>query len=219
MGIRIHRAMGWGMPWSDFERLTTLKEEDGDHSKYWLSHLLYETFEQATHEQLTLTEEEHKAQWDAPGTSILERHLTSTKFTLGTGEEPVFGSPTDLYFDVGYDVTDHVGFLPALYLKDKWSRYDDDLDYAFERLRDGPAGSADIRDLATYSQFGHYPWTNDLMYADGSHMPWRHWYELKDRDDWFPAVPAEIRWYLKKLEIMDDAGINQLRPMIAQWWS
>ena len=42
---------------------------------------------------------------------------------------------------------------------------------------------------------------------------------LRRRDDWLPGIPTEIRWYLTQHGIMFDEGVNQLRPIVTQWWS
>jgi hypothetical protein len=33
------------------------------------------------------------------------------------------------------------------------------------------------------------------------------------------AVPGEIRWYMTKHRILTNEGVNELRPVLAQWWT
>jgi hypothetical protein len=57
------------------------------------------------------------------------------------------------------------------------------------------------------------------MTLDGEAREWINFRELRKRPDLVPRVPMELRWYLKKLGVLDDAGINKLRPLTARWIS
>lgn len=221
MSIRIHRAMGWGMTWEDFSRLTTLKEPEGNTDKYWLSDVLYDAFEGATPAQLTVPREVMRSSFEEKGVSILEPHLLSKTFTENGRKNPTNVSGNNLFFTPGFDEHTHVGFFPNAYYGKKWSNFDNDLDYAFEQWRSsGERGQSSApRDFVRFVGYGFYPWTNDLMLPDGSHTPWQVFHEVEEHPEWLPAVPKEIRWYLPKLGVLDDLGVNQLKPMIAQWWA
>lgn len=213
MGIRIHRAMGYGMPWHQFQQQSTLGAND-THNKLW------EIFDAAKSPQLTVPEEIRKKSFSLDGSPIFEPYILAKSFTdFGRRPDVELGVASDLFFTTGYDDIEHIGFLPDLTYRDKWYRYNDDLDYFSEQYREDSEGQADMREFVTYTRFGPYPFSNDLMAADGSRVPWDHHVNLRKRTDWAPAVPASIRWYLKTLGVMDDEGVNQLRPLIAQWWA
>lgn len=216
MGYRIHRAIGWGIDFKKMQKhcLVDLNEEDG----------LYGFFNKFSDKDLTISKEESRVVWDTKNVySILERRLLSKNFTsYGTIKATGIGQASDLFEQImNPDKTYGFVFFPSLYQKKKWFRYDDDMDYAFERWRskdvtrmndDGP------RDFIKYVAYGHYPWTNFLMDRVGNPVPWEPFYELQQKPEIVPQVPYEIRWYLKKMEILDDTGVNELRPVVAQWW-
>lgn len=232
MSYRIHRAMGWGMDWNTFEELTTIDCEAQD-----TSNKLDEILGSATDADLTVPAAERKRTWGNRGVNVImdDRLLAlDMEFTEGTvldedgherrmRVEPELGRAGELYqLVMDPDNTHAVLFFPNVPTARQWNRRDDSLDYSFEAYRDGPPG----RDGGAPRQFRHvmdfnpYPYSNYLMDKDGKPLEWVMFSAL-DReypDGWYPAVASEIRWYLRKLNTLDDAGINRLRPMIAQWW-
>jgi hypothetical protein len=42
---------------------------------------------------------------------------------------------------------------------------------------------------------------------------------LTDEHEIVGAVPGEIRWYMTKHRILTNEGVNELRPVLAQWWT
>ena len=56
------------------------------------------------------------------------------------------------------------------------------------------------------------------MTEDEVRVPWNHYEIVRDHPEWVAAVPAEIRWYMKRFGIMDEREVLKLRPIIAQWW-
>lgn len=215
MSYRIHRGMGWGMPLARFEELCQLpKDEDG------ATESLYSAFCRLSDEDLTVEDKLYRALFYGDGLKpypILQKRLLATGYdTYGVDPTPA-GRATDLYTFVSTpDETTDVMFFPNLWYHSKWYRWDDDLDYAFERHRDDEGIP---RDFTKYVRFGHYPWQNSITDTDGNPIEWTHYSLLEKRDDWIPAVPSEIRWYLTQHSILDNAGVNELRPLIAQWWS
>lgn len=223
MSYRISRAMGYGMPWTRFEELCKLTPD----ADYGLSEALRDCFHGLTDEQMTVPEDVSSDLFDGPRPSIIERRLLSTTFTSFGKDGFVLGHPNDLYDSISIDdETSHVIFFPNLYYAAKWCRFDDDLDHAFEAWCRDPDASdsgkrgqqAEPRDFVVYTGYGHYPWNGDLMLADGTPVPWERFCIVEQHPEWLPAVPSEIRWYLTTLGVLDDAGINELRPLIAQWW-
>jgi hypothetical protein len=217
MGVRIHRAMGWGLPWFKFEELTSISRgPDGG------CDFLQYRFEELTDADLTVDDESYSRFFNQRHVMpIFEKRLLSKTYTDGGRRPAVLGNASDLFCSVGCDETEHVIFFPSLYYREKWYRYDDDMDYAFERWRDGEGRGehSEPRDFYSYVEYGHYPWTNYVMLEDGTPTPWEHFLEVNKHPEWVPAVPCEIRWYLTKHNILKDDGVNQLRPIVAQWWS
>lgn len=68
-----------------------------------------------------------------------------------------------------------------------------------------------------YVEYRHGVWKNAMMTEDGAPHDWMPCSELRRRRDIVPRVPLEMRWYLTRLGILDDAGVNKLRPLTA-WW-
>lgn len=163
-----------------------------------------------------------KLTWNTKYVSaIIETRLLSTEYTESGRKPAEIGPATDLYQTMGYDNPEHVLFFPSLLYATKWHHWDDDVDYAFERWREGGhrGDHGEPREIATYCEFGHYPFANDLMLEDGTPVAWDYHVTVAKHPEWRPGIPSEIRWYLKRLGILNDAGVNQLRRMIAQWWS
>lgn len=214
MGYRIHKAIGWGMPWKKFEELVLLKTTDEFCS---ISDRLYNKFEELSDEELTVNDQVLRKLKYSGATvrpfAIIQCQLLAKEFA--TKHTKNIGTGTDLYsiVDIGDDL-EHVIFYPSCYYAKRWHRRDDDIDYAFENAtKDIDAG---MTDLVKYIPFGHYPWSNSLMDDDGEPVAWD--YGVKTGDGVYAAVPSEIRWYLTTHDILTNEGVNQLRPIVAQWW-
>ena len=214
LGYRIHKSIGWGMPWEKFEEHTLLKTTD---KFYSISDRLYAKFEDLTDKELTVNDEVlHELKYRGATVrpfGIMQRQLLAKDFA--TKRTKNIGTGTDLYsiVDVG-DNLEHVMFYPNCYYAKRWHRRDDDIDYAFENAsNDIDAG---MTDFVKYVPFGHYPWTNSLMDSDGEPVAWS--YGVKTGDGTYSAVPGEIRWYLTVHDILTNEGVNELRPIVAQWW-
>lgn len=217
MPSRIHRAMGWGLPWDSFVAQQSLTRDPEA-----LPEALEARFTEAGDAGLTVPQTVVSAlmKREKPFPPlILEPRLLAESFTEFGRREAVIGSADRLYTIVSNGDRDTaILFYPNLSYREKWYRRDDDLDYAFERSRGPSEPEQDPRDIETWTAFGHYPWNNDRMLADGSPVSWDVFQDLGGAPDRFPAVPSEIRWYLGALGILDEPGINALRPLLAQWW-
>lgn len=231
MGIRIRRAMGWGMEWNAFEEATTL---DCQTHETWDA--VDEAMCKATDADLTMTMKERKESWNTRGITVvhdnrllaLDMTFDDEKPSMADGYrhrvEPKLAVADDLWTTVwnGDDIT-HVIFWPNARTAKKWFRRDDDLDYAFEAQRDGYGGDPAARDFVQFMKFNPYPYSNYIMEPDsGNPLEWVAFFELDreyEKTGWAPAPATELRWWLPKLSILDLAGVNKLRPMIAQWWS
>lgn len=217
MGYRIHRAMGWGMPINKFEDFYT-----GPADEYGVTESLYELFNKLTDADLTVDDYVYRALFYGDGLKphpICQKRLLAAEYNSDIRDYDKIGSATDLFAFVSTpDETTDVIFFPNLYYRSRWCRWDDDLDFAFERYRSNNDDN-EPRDFTRYVRFGHYPWTNDLMDINGNPVHWDHYTALNQRTDWLAAVPSEIRWYLTQYGVMTQQGVNELRPVIAQWWS
>ena len=215
MSYRINRAIGYGMPFSQFEELCILPRGNAD-----VSDVLYETFKNLYDADLTVDDKIYRALFYGDGlkpSTILDPKLLNLEFR---GTE--IGHAIELFELVSTpDETTDIIFFPNLNFRRRWYRTDDDIDFAFERFRDSPDGAdTEPQDYTKYVKFGHYPFTNDIMDYNGNPLKWDHYMStLHSRDDWLPGIPSEIRWYLTQFGVMLNEGVNQLRPVFAQWWN
>ncbi|NIH77378.1 hypothetical protein FHV99_004630 [Ochrobactrum sp. P20RRXII] len=231
MGIRIHRAMGWGM---SIDKLALHYKGPLDaHSKglHAVTNGLFSLFDDAdvNSEAFNVPKEvcQHsflnKANEDGMASCwISEPHILAKQST-DFGRLPFEPDPASYLFDlIGYDDYTDIVFYPDLHTRSSWHRYNDDMDYYFEQWRgDDVSRDADpeTRDFVKYIPYNPCPYGNNLMNEAGGHEDWQMFTELRKRPDLVPAVHSSIRWYLTKLGVMDNEGVNQLRPVIAQWWS
>lgn len=219
MGIRIHRAIGWGMSYETLKDISKhdFEKDDG----------IYSIFADAD-KDLFMVPKEHcsetfsKNEIDGQACfTILEKDLLAKNYTDFGRKESERGRPEELFECTGYDDYEEIIFFPSLYQKKRWYHYDNDVDYAFEQWRENQTRDNDVgaRDFHHYVPYGHYPYSNFLMTEDGRYHAWEYFTELRKKPEIVPGVPSEIRYYLKALGILDDQGVNKLRPIIAQWWS
>ena len=219
MSIRLHRAMGWGMKFSRF------KQHINIHNDIPACAWLEKKFDSLTVKDLTYKPEPVMDQLKYSGSEarpypVIMRNLLALKYHEPE-EETESGDAYDLYTvtDVGGDDTDYIIFYPNLYYRKKWYRVGDDLDYAFEQaVKVNGNQDPDLADFTHQLKFNHYPWTNSLMTLDGQPVAWRDFRTLENETDWAPAVPTEIRWYLTQHDILSNEGVNELRPIAAQYW-
>jgi hypothetical protein len=222
MSTRIHRAMGYGMPIDRFKRLSLIGRDSVSNDSF--SDMICDYFSALTDSDLTVPDDVYQRIFYSPKPNhpaIFETRLLATRFTNGGRVATDIGKSEDL-FEIVMDCDElrHIIFFPNLYYRKKWCRCDDALDYEFEKWRNtGARGDqTEPRDIATYTEYGPYPFSNYLMLQDGTPIKWQHFNEVEKHPEWLPAVPSEIRWYLTKHNIMTENGVNQLRPIIAQWW-
>lgn len=228
MGIRIHKAMGWGMP---IEKLAQLNGIERDQASDWI----YERFDGKTPEDLTIPDEVMSRSWnDRSLMTMLQADLLSKRFVCGKDERAKltpedFGRAEDLFTLTDLESDDgHVIFFTTLHYRKIWYRYNNDLDYAFEQWRTSTRENETVHAMrgaqddpvgyVAYLPYNPYPFANDLMLADGTRQPWDHFTRVEQHPEWLPAVPGELRWYLPKLGVLDEKGVLELRPILAQWW-
>lgn len=218
MSSSIKRAIGYAMPWHRFEELTML-----DCEAHLTRQTLEEVFDALTDQDLTVDMETYDHLfYKSEEPSIGEIRLLSKTYTNGGRKPAVIGCARDLYVIAQTDEQEdcHIIFFPNLNYRSSWYRSMDTLDWSFERWREGTDRYASPAPdtFYKYVDFGHERWSYSLMNKEGMPEPWRHFLDLRDEKHIVPAPPSEIRWYLTKHRILDNAGVNQLRPIVAQWW-
>lgn len=209
MGIRINKAIGYGMPWKEFTQFSPLSDQLRDSS-------FYEVFKDEDgckfNEPFISDSDEFKTKY-----ALHDKQFLSFKIA----EEKTI---SDLIYMIGYDDPEHILFMPSEYHIKKWYRYDDGIDYAERRwpnkdnLTRKYEGNGHLDEIK-YLPYGHYPYTNNLMDTLGNHVKWTNFMDFYDKEDSIiPEPPSSIVYYTQKLGILNKAGVLRLKPMIATWW-
>jgi hypothetical protein len=221
MSIKIHRATGYGMPWATFQKLakfTAGATVDPDESRSFYEQFK-EKFDTLTGEQLFMTKEERRLRPQHSPYS-LEPHLLAKSLTMGGRESPEFGRSEALYqLVMNPDFITDIIFFPNMIYANSWYRSDSTLDYMFERFGQG-VDVHDSSDFTRYIRHGVYPYDKFLVDKDGTPLCYEDYcLDYQDAESGIRgAIPHEIRWYLTKFGFLDDAGVDELRPVVAQWW-
>lgn len=214
MGIRINKAMGYGMPIAQFNDHFNPVTSDNHHEKMeWLYDTLVDN--QETQELLS-----------GPHDPKIIKELMD----LGYRPLQFFFKPFDrinsaephsfakLYYEICLENPTHVLFMPTIDFAHKWMRHDDDIDYVEFNLQnnDGPENKI------VECNYGFYPYANEVRSTETDRpIDWDGTMMSRDGkrpDHIVPDVPPDLRYWLRKLDIMDNSGINQLRPIVATWW-
>jgi hypothetical protein len=223
MGIRLHTAIGWGLTYADFERLCLLEPTNDD--KLDAAQTLIANTPAS---KLEVPKEVWSEAFYGSGPPMFEWALKSATYVRPSPDLQAYtpdGDPchllTSTYVFEPQEGIGHVIFFPSCYHGKKWHRHNDDLDYALARWANGsdPEANGDMSTDIRFVAYGHYPWTNFIMQRDGTPVAWDGPMMLKWRPELVPAVPTEIRWWTKELGILDNTGVNSLRPIVAKWWS
>lgn len=200
MSYRIKRAIGYGMTIKQLEEVSLIRKKD-----FHLTDEINEIFDN----------------WDKPLEVPKEEYPNCFFRDVLCASLKNKTDPSSLFINVRTpDEVIGVLFMPDGYSKKEWYKFDGDIDYQFERWRNGTTRNdvGEPRDFFTEIPYGHYPYTNDLMLADGTPEPWNSYTRIKDREDIFPRPPETIQYYLQEMKILDKKGVLKLRPYIAQWW-
>jgi hypothetical protein len=136
MSYRIHRAMGYGMPWKTFKE--AIPDMDS------------EKLEEAFNKDFGVLKPSGSELSHAERMDLAE--LSIPYFNTGTFSH--------LYKEIGNpDYNTDIVFFPGDKF-DTWFRANDDLDYAFELWRYGENEPIEPRDFVRYLNEGHYPYDN-----------------------------------------------------------
>jgi len=225
MPFKLNRAMGYGMPWEKFEALCTLPVCGDDDDEMW--EVLFNTFNGFKENDLTMSKEERSEFSSGQHRPfIITRNLLQLDIKLGSDAPVEVGHGGDLFTFVGnLDKTTDVIFFPNLVWGKKWYRTADILDLVFDTYGEG-GGDGEHRYYTNYRRLGFYPYGQYVMTKDGTPVDGEHIVNftfedvpLTDEHEIVGAVPGEIRWYMTKHGILTNEGVNELRPVLAQWWT
>ncbi len=220
MGIKINRATGYGMPWKTFQDLaqsaSALAASGAGVSFY---DRFTEKFNALTAEQLFMTKEERRLRVEH-GPYALEPHLLAKNVTMGGRNTPEFGRAESLYqLVMNPDYITDIIFFPNVMYANAWHRSDSTIDYMFQRFGQG-VDVHECSDFTRYVRHGVFPYDKFLVDKNGSPLSYQeNCLDYEDEESGIRgAIPQEIRWYLTKFGFLNDAGVDELRPVVAQWW-
>nr|WP_250808555.1 hypothetical protein [Neorhizobium tomejilense] len=218
MSSAFHTTIGWGMPWFEFEALTTLDCEAHD-----TRNSLEKAFNGSPPDVFEIDDSEYEAAFNrAPRAVYLTTNPLHCNILVHNGDKFILGEPSELFqvINASEDGSgDHVVFYPDCYHARLWQRVDDDIDLALHYYGGSRDAEIDNGAHVKYVGFGHGAWKTSLMTEEGRPHEWLPFHELRKRLDIVPRVPLEMRWFLSRLGILDDNGINKLRPLVARWIS
>lgn len=213
MGIRIHKAIGWGLTGEQFKENIGFEIEYDD-----LEETLYEKLNSIT--ELVVPERSVKKIFEEWSGFITQPNLLAETFRFDEEPDKQVSSAHDLYQCVAdYDrpTALHL-FLPCAIYHRTWFRYDDTLDYieATHDLRTGDFASDPAPFLCQELKRNPYVWdfafmdpeTGEQVANNGLHTP-KHL---------VPQPPAELRWWLTETGILKPHAWKLLRPYYARWW-
>lgn len=218
-------ALGYGMPWHQFEEKVII-----DCEAHQTCEEIDNIFSNTNSDDLTIPMENIKRILCDIGyiPPFSEVQLLAKEYTDGGRRKVDIGAANDLYelvFGPDDDDPRHIIFFPNLIKRERWMRRSDYLDQMLHQYMSN--GLNWRQDHILYLKEGIDNYCHYVMEPDGTPIDFSQYAfpvteeekRLKERTEVVPQIPSEIRWYLKKLGIMDDAGINGLRPVVAHWWS
>jgi len=210
MGSRLHVVQGWGMPVTKFKGLADLNFPDcvaSDSDYYDLHSEVCNKIKYYKHE-FKITKEEHL--------KIRKQHNQHIFFkgTIQSGDDlfHYICDESNVFGD------DYILFYSDPNEKKEWTRYANDLDYTML-----------VYDNTTkqYDNFNSFCRVHDhgfsyynLSRTDKNYKPVI--FDYNDPDflaNTLPAVPGAIRWWMTKIGLMTDEGVNELRPISAMYWA
>jgi hypothetical protein len=218
MGIRIKRAVGWGITPEDFEKHCLLNREDDDDDK---SETLWSVTSKIKEFEIP---KEARDELESIGTLSVCHDLLKG---VGFGHQLInpyhqLTSMNDLYDCVlNYDNTLLYMFYPCAGWVRDYVRRDAGLDYVFSGINtDGSlAKDGECRlGFATQLKANPYPYTNDIHDIGNKIPSGLGAVGLRRNDRLAPTPPVGLQYWLRELKILDEEGIWKLRPYAAEWW-
>lgn len=228
MGIRIHKCMGWGLTPAQLKEHAAFASKDADESE--VAEELWDHLRSIKTLIPPITN--HKLEYAGKEDFIFVKNLLNKNFKLEDKSEDLFDTAEDLYqsvytFDTQLGIEDegtklHL-FVPNGYYAKKWFRYNDDLDYNESCLDDAstppdPFGQGPGSDLVAEMRHNPYPYTNNLMDAEGNSVLWTA-FGRNLRPKLLPEPPLELIWWLTESGVLKPGAWIHLRPYFARYWS
>lgn len=195
MGFRINTAIGWGMPFEEFQRLCLVPGIADVAGDDW-SALLEAAMEG--------TQSMKPKGWPLPTTGP-----NDTCF--------------DLIGTIGYDDASDVILYPSMDEMRKWHRRDDDIDYALIWGPRPPDDHDTPENVVEYLRVGLHPYGNLRMNPDGTEA--KRPREDDEAWEWerdptlLPGLPQSLRHWTLASGLLGLEGLAALRPMRARWWA
>ena len=195
MGIRLTKAIGYGMPIDEFYQHLLLPVDrdeylgdELDRLGEGFAHLVY------------------------GGTDTVWRLIDGGVITDDKSIEPLIRLVGD------HGDADHVLMFPTIHLAKDWLRFDNTMDYVFARAgkteSDLPQGFVHFVD-------GIPPFADLKMDRNGVEVkcgPDDNSWEFHRDPALIPGVPDALRWWLLHCGVFSLDGVAKLRPMAAEWW-
>ena len=212
MGIRIHKAIGWGLTADVFAENIGFEIVDDD-----LEETLSNKLDSI--KSLIVPERSVGKIFDEWRGFIAERNLLAKEFTFNKPTRKRLKNASELHIGVqnGDRPTVVHLFLPnALYLN--FHRRDDTLDYVenTHNLVTGKFANEPDYYTLTELQQNPYPWGQSFMDPETGEQVQDPFGE--EKDSLVPQPPAELRWWLTHTGILKDDAWKLLRPYYAKWW-
>jgi hypothetical protein len=120
------------------------------------------------------------------------------------------------------DSTLMVMFHPDVRWKREMYRFRDNLDtmLTYQPLESKNQPKKIKNDVIQPQRFNPYPYDNYLMHKDtGEKYDWQPLYELEKEDDWAPAPPKALIWWIKEMNVLKENGWIHLRPYVCRWYA
>lgn len=215
MGIRIHKAIGWGLTGEQFAENVGFEIVGGD-----LNETLWNKLGKI--KKLIVPERSVVKIFDEWRGFISQPNLLATEFSLDQpNKKPqTIADASDLHLSVSnYDepIALHL-FLPsALHLG--MHRSDNTLDYieSTHDLETGRFADDPAPFLTVELKQNPYPWNHQFMdpvTGEQVNDPFG-----EEKDTLVPQPPPEVRWWLTETGILKPDAWKLLRPYYARWWA
>jgi hypothetical protein len=218
MGIRIHKAMGYG--------LTDVQTPKGEFAPEGDPRFKLDAWEELRERNWSLSFKDAQAHVRAREEQILEWGLavngredrTARTIMLGTRlaiREPLHKEgASSLIYDAEMGLANTMLFVPwGRY--DKWQRYNDDLDW-FDEVTTGANGASRVDELKSPP----YPYDR-WVYKDGSGFAERE--PIATRAEkcraWLPASLICAVSFWEECIVDMEAFLKQLKPLLYVYWS
>ena len=216
MGIRIHKAIGWGLTAQQMWDLNGWGATDPDQLVEELSDLLDSITELKFPAMFV---KEVLPDWRG---FVFQRNLLSINFNMKDDNIedhlPNAGGLMDTVFS--NDEITHYLFWPNDAYAKSLKRHDDTIDYQ-EAVYDSSGKYLDtpMEDLIYEMPQNPYPWNDQLMDPLSGVQHLKEYHGQSDQSNLVPQCLPEIRWWLTEHRIIKPDAWRHIRPYYARYWS